>query len=208
MAASNAYATQAELKAWLGITDTADDTKIDDALTAASRWIDGYCNRRFWKDTTDTVRTYQAECRDRLDVDDLVSITALKTDTGGDGTFETTWAASDYQLTVAGWNTAAYPETVPYDLVFAVGSYDFPISWSSRTRGNRVEITGIFGWPAVPADVKQACLIQSSRLFQRRQSIDGVIAGGDFGVIRVGSRLDPDVGMLLDRYRRRAVLVR
>lgn len=46
------------------------------------------------------------------------------------------------------------------------------------------------------ATVTLAVLMQASRLWKRRQSIDGVAAIGDFGPIRV-SRLDPDVSELL-----------
>lgn len=45
---------------------------------------------------------------------------------------------------------------------------------------------------------EQAVLLQCSRLWRRRMSLDGVAAFNDFGPIRISS-LDPDVQMLLER---------
>ena len=47
-------------------------------------------------------------------------------------------------------------------------------------------------------DVKEACYIQSARIFKRRESPEGVLGFGDF-TVRV-SRLDPDVESLLRHY--------
>ena len=53
----------------------------------------------------------------------------------------------------------------------------------------------------VEAAVKQATVIQSSRLFKRLDSPLGVAGFGDLGAIRVGRYLDPDVEQLLMPYR-------
>ena len=45
--------------------------------------------------------------------------------------------------------------------------------------------------------VTLAVVMQSSRLWKRRQSIDGVAAISDFGPIRV-TRMDHDIAMLLE----------
>ena len=49
---------------------------------------------------------------------------------------------------------------------------------------------------AWPPNVEQAVLIQSTRLYKRRSSPEGVAGFGDLGVIRVSS-LDPDVEAML-----------
>jgi hypothetical protein len=65
-----------------------------------------------------------------------------------------------------------------------------------------VQITGTFGWSAVPNSVIQACVIQASRLFKRSESPMGVAGYGDLGVMRITSKyLDGDVTQLLDDYR-------
>ena len=67
-----------------------------------------------------------------------------------------------------------------------------------------MEVTAKWGYQeAVPDAVQTAALILSCRLFQRRSSPLGVMAGvvNDFGPMRV-SRVDPDYRALLAGYRR------
>src|SRR5919106_6985528 len=97
------YATLPEFKAWVTLSDTVDDVVMSAVLESTSRWIDEYCDRHFWQDgatSSEVARSYASNCGRDLAIDDLVpgTITALKTDATGDGTFESTWAASDYQL--------------------------------------------------------------------------------------------------------------
>jgi hypothetical protein len=47
MAITNGYATLAQVKAALRITDSLDDTLIEMAIESGSRAIDGYTNRAF-----------------------------------------------------------------------------------------------------------------------------------------------------------------
>jgi hypothetical protein len=49
--------------------------------------------------------------------------------------------------------------------------------------------------------VKQATIIQASRIFKRLDSPLGVLSAPDLGYIRVGTRLDPDVQQLVEPYR-------
>jgi hypothetical protein len=44
----------------------------------------------------------------------------------------------------------------------------------------------------VPDSAHEACLLHASRLYRRRDSVDGTISWGDLGAVRVG-RVDPDV---------------
>jgi len=199
------YATVPEQKAWVTLDDTIDDVVIQEVLDSTTRWIDEYCDRHFWRDgaaAAEVARTFYP-CGSRvLDIDDLVSVLTLKTDEAGDGTFETTWSASDYQL-----SPVNRPTGRPYKRVEAIAARTFPVRYMAGSRGNRVEITGIWGWPAVPDAVHQACLIQASRVLKRRYSPEGVAGFGEFGLIRVTNRPDPDVIALLDPFRRVGALV-
>lgn len=47
----------------------------------------------------------------------------------------------------------------------------------------------------LPDAAREACTLHAARLYRRRDSLDGTIAWGDAGAIRVG-RLDPDVELL------------
>lgn len=201
--APNTYCTLAELKSRLGIlaTDTADDFEIALAVESASRWIDGYCDRRFWRSTE--TRTFEARDRWHVDVGDLVSVTTLKTDESGDGTFETTWTANtDYQQLP--YNTTVFGETWPYDALRAVGSRVFPLC-TGYARADRVQVVGVFGWPAIPANVKQSALILSADALKAKDAPFGVAGYGDYGPLRI--RDNPVAVGLLRRYRRTAILV-
>jgi hypothetical protein len=204
------YVSLTDVKAWLPVSDNVDDDVINNnVIGSVTRWVDEFCQRNFWQDgsvASPVARTFAASCWCELDLgafNDLVSVTTLKTDEAGDGVYETTWATTDYQL--APFNN---PTGRPFTRIEAIAGRNFPIRYSARTgRADRVEITGVWGWPAVPDMVKQACLIQSSRILKRRNSPEGVAGFGDFGVIRISGRLDPDVEQMLNPFRRVVVLV-
>lgn len=196
------YCTPAEMKSRLRITDTIDDFEIIAALTAVSRSIDSTCNRRF--DRVTETRTYQANGYYLLDIDDLVSLTTLAADNAGDGTFETTWAATDFQLLP--YNVNVGPQVQPYNQIQAVGSLTFPQSYCHQlARANRVQITGVWGWPAVPDPVKQAAAILAADLMKLREAPFGVAGFGAFGMVRV--RENHRAAMLLAPYILSPVLV-
>lgn len=208
------YCTLPELQSWNSATATAQTENQERAIEAASRAIDQYTQRHFWQDGTSLTpkaRTFPAPTDQRVlclgEFNDLTPVVApvVKTDDSGDGVFETTWTAgTDYELLPL--NPAGAPEQRPYTTVRATGMGRwFPVP-TCTGRLARVEVTGIWGWPAIPVDVTQACLILASRFYKRKESPDGVSNWGDLGVIRIG-RTDPDVMALLDPYRRTAVLV-
>lgn len=202
MTITNGYCTFEQLNGWLsGQIPSGQSGEAETAITAASRWIDQYCGRHFFQATAAT-RTFRPDSGYGVTLGcDLVSVTTLKTDAGGDGTFETTWSASDYQLLTSadGWNVSQTGETRPYRLIEAIGSLTFPVRCSARR--DTVQIVGTFGWSAVPEPVKQACLIEAAGILNRKQSVGGVAGISDFGVVRVGSQTDPHVAALLAPYR-------
>jgi hypothetical protein len=204
------YCESAMLRDYLGINAPRDEWMITGAIKAASRSIDNYCQRRFWLDPTPVARTFIPQTLTSIEFDDDIGSTTglvIKTDASGDGVYETTWVAADYQLLPV--NAAnAFPEAEPWTAIRAVGTKTFP--WLVNTwltRLDRVQITASWGWPAVPDAVVQACLIKASKFFGRKDSPQGIAGFGDFGPVRLSSRDDPDVMMLLSPYRRVPVLV-
>lgn len=193
------YCTVEELKSRLNITDTADDFEITLAVEAACRSIDEITGRYFWRGT-DT-RTYVPVSISRQPVDDLVSVTTLKVDRDGDGVFEETWTqGTDFALEVSPglYNTSARGETWPYTAVVVItGGKLFPFTWM-WSHLDRVQVAGVFGWPAVPATVKQAALIAAADLFKIKDAPFGVAGFGEFGVVRI--QQNPRVMSLLRRY--------
>jgi hypothetical protein len=203
MSISNGYATRNQVKAALriGTADTLDDDLIDNCVGAASRLIDGYCNRRFWQTGTAEARVYQAEDSFYCSIDDIAGTAlTLKTSSQSDGTFDVTWKVSDYQLEPLNGNLDGL--TWSYDKIRAVGDYLFPTVNANYGEQALVQVTAVFGWPAVPEAVTQATIIQSSRLFKRLDSPLGVAGFGDLGAIRVSRYLDPDMAQLVEPYRR------
>jgi hypothetical protein len=77
-----------------------------------------------------------------------------------------------------------------------------PITWDVDADGNRTGTWTItYTYPpdttTLPDAAHEASLIHAARLYRRRDSVDGTIAWGDLGAVRVG-RVDPDVVSLYD----------
>ena len=203
MTITNGYATRNQVKAALriGTADTLDDDLIDNCVGAASRLIDGYCNRRFWQSGTAEARIFQAEDSFYCSIDDIAGTAlTLKSSTQADGTFDLTWSRSDYQLEPLNGNLDGL--TWSYDKIRAVGDYLFPTVNANYGEQALVQVTAIFGWPSVPEPITQATIIQASRIFKRYDSPLGVAGFGDLGAIRVSRYLDPDMAQLVEPYRR------
>ena len=105
-------------------------------------------------------------------------------DSDGDGTYEETWTlGTDFALEVAPgqYNTAAKGEPWPYTGFTIIGPKYIPIVWP-WSHLDRIQVTGVFGWPAVPLAVKQAALIAAADLFKLKDAPFGVAGFGEFGV--------------------------
>jgi uncharacterized phage protein (predicted DNA packaging) len=189
MAITNGYCTLNELKASLRITDNVDDTLLELAIESASREIDSSCERTFYNMGTAT-RNFVAQDAYYTEIDDLISITHLKTDPDGDGSYTITWSASDYQLEPL--NGFVSGIVSPSTGIRAKDTYLFPVEEGEAL----VEVRGVWGWSATPVAVKQATIIMASRLYKRNDSPLGVAGFGDIGVVRV-AKLDPDVEALI-----------
>jgi hypothetical protein len=193
MAITNGYATLIDVKNALRIQDALDDSLLETAIESASRLIDGFTARSFYNAGT-AVRNYAATDAINLIIDDAITVTKVEsTDEIGDTYTE--WTATDYQLEPV--NSRADGLYYPYTGIRAVNTYTWPVVDYQAL----VKVTGTWGWASVPTAVKQACIIQSSRIFKRLDSPLGVAGFGDLGAIRVGRYLDPDVEQLLMPYR-------
>ena len=198
---ANEYVSRDELKQTLEITSnvTYANEDIDAAVASASRALDDMCNRRFWKDADAAqVRYYSPNTEWRLWPDDVIAVTSLKSDPGGDGTFEDTWTLNtDY--TREPLNAAT--DSRPWTLLRAhpSGNFRFPTAYPRS-----VELTGQFGWPAVPPAIKQATTLLASRILKRAREVPfGVIAVGiDVGSTISIARADPDVELLIAPFKR------
>lgn len=189
---ANEYATLTDLKTQVGITDSARDVLLNNALAAASRAIDKKTGRRFWLDPTAVQRTfnpYGRTVRDQrgalLLIDDIGSLDNLLVETGSGSSWT---AATGYETTP---DNALLDEQAITGLLLATGT------WGTHT--TRVRIAARWGWPAVPDEITQATLLQAGRLFKRKDSPDGVAGSSEWGFMRVPN-LDPDVRALIEPY--------
>ncbi len=165
------------------------------AIEAAEEAIEAYCSRVFYRSGTVT-RYYTPEDALSTRIDDLVSAATVATDEDGDGTYETTWASTEYLL--APYNAQADGEPYRYIEASAAVARSFPALRRS------LAITGVWGWPAVPDRVVEATIIQASRFLKRTRSspfgIETVMLDGT--PVRLKDRLDPDVCVMLDGLRK------
>jgi|SRR5882672_1840566 len=80
---------------------------------------------------------------------------------------------------------------------------EFGTSTALPTNTGGLLVSAKWGWGAVPTTIKAACLLQAARYYARRGSPLGVAGFGDQGTaIRLQSRLDPDVEMMLGDFTR------
>lgn len=201
MALTNCYTDLDTVRAELSLgSTTAYDARIETAISAASRQIDSYCGRFFYQDSALTNRTYFADTYTEVEVDDISTTTGLvvKTDQDDDGTFETTLTITTNYILLPTNAAASYP-IEPYTCIRLAdsGISAFPRSYSGRPG---VQVTAKFGWPAVPDDVKKACIIQAAQLYK---ATDAVFGGLNFdgSILRVRDTLNPLAAALLDNGR-------
>lgn len=186
MPAPERYASLDSLAARL--TDRASERSLlSSLLDAASEAVEAYAGRVFTLADSASARVFDCWRADRVQVDDIGSLTDLVVSTGRAGTFA---AFSDYWLRPNNALALGRPfEWVRSESAFTVA--EFPT----------VQVVARWGWPSVPADVSEATLLVASRLYSRRASPTGVAGFGDYGVVRITSS-DADVARLLDPYTR------
>jgi len=197
------YATLAQFKAAVGITDSTDDTALQAVLDATDTLIDLYCDRKTGFGTASETRYYTAEDWEYVLTDDLVSVTTLQTDDDANGTYETTWTAgTDYVLAPRNAALDGFPYT----------EIDTSVTWPRNFPKDvylGVKVVGVFGFPAVPAAVKQAEIIQAGAVWNSRTAPFGVIGSADLGgILRMSRALHPEAALILEPYRKRGGLAR
>lgn len=263
---TNLYCTRDDFKARAfpsSDTSTADDATIEAVLETVSRLIDTTCNTHFY--TRTATKYFSAVAGTYLETEPLLSVTTLKTDDDGDRTYETTWAATDYDLYP--YNAQQRNPPRPYTEIRTTpnGNYSFPTTakgveiagkWGFyevlRTPGATVNgaqtssdtalevsdgtdfdvghllligteqlrvtaissntltvVRGVNGTTAASIStgatiqvhdfpvVREACFLQSLRLFQRKNAPFGITGSPELGQMRAITKVDPDVEVLL-----------
>lgn len=196
MTLTDPYVDLATFKARANITGTQHDTVLTQVIAEASRQIERMTGRNFNQTPAGTARTYTAQGGSVLFVDDLVSVSAIATDDGS-RTYPATWAATDYDLLPDEAPLFGRPYT-RID-VAPTGRYGFP------TVARGVRVTGVWGWPAVPDDIRGATFLLALRLWKRQDAPFGVTGSVELGQLRAITGVDPDVRTIVATYKRVAV---
>lgn len=194
------YVTANELKSFLRIdvADTVDDAQLAFAITAASRAVDLTTKRQFGQAAAAEARIYTprwdgSRCRWVIEIDDLQDATGLTVTTTA-GTINL-FTKQPVNAVVNGkpWTRLVVDPTAA---VIPKGTE------------NEATVTAKFGWSAVPPTIKQATLLQASRLFKRRDAPFGVAGSPEAGSeVRLLARIDPDVAVTLRPYVRQRLAV-
>lgn len=155
-AVTDSYASVEDYRAYFKGIDGTNDPRVQAALDTASRYIDSVAGGRFFtKDAAVVARSFYPPYAGRsLYVDDIASTSGLviKSDVNIDGTFETTFASTDYQLKPL--TAAAGPEPTPWNCIY------IPY-WSTQALfvpQVPIQVTALWGHPSMPARVKTACM--------------------------------------------------
>lgn len=206
MAIVNGYATLNEIKAYLSISDTVDDTLLENLVESASRSIDRIANRRFYLDSTASARLYRAYSDIFVYTDDIGSTTdlAVAIDENGNGTYtKSVTLNTDYILDPLTAPSLNRPYT---QLTMVSNTQMWPIFPGLTQNGLRpgVRVTAKWGWPEVPNDINMACLILTADLYKRKDAPGGILGLGDLGVVRM-SPLGRDVTAMVRAYKKEVV---
>jgi hypothetical protein len=196
------YVATSDLKTYLGISTTTDDSLLALCLARAQAAIEAYTHRRFDAHTEthyfrqESVLIPQAYWgRDAmvevlnptqtvlyLD-DDLLSVTTL---TNGDGTSIT---AASYWLEPR--------NTAPYWYIRLKST----VSWTFSTDGE-ISVLGSWGYSSTaPYDIQHACLRLGAYYYRQKDAqVYDTTATPELGVITVPQGMPRDVRMILDQY--------
>ena len=202
---SHAYRTVSELKGWLGLSGTGQDTNLGYALDAATAAIDAYAGRQFDIDAAVVTRLYDCEYMDYAEVDDIATSTGLIVKTlNADGSVnETLTLNTDYYL--APYNADKVEPVMPFTKIIMAIEKSGKVLPTEHRQG--LSVTAKFGFSAVPDAIEQATLIQASRFFQRKNSPMGFSGNPETGQPAVVflTELDPDVKNLVKPFKKTTI---
>lgn len=132
------------------VADTAQDTIIGSLITRASDAIMRYTQREFAPITASTARTFLSDERGYLSLSpyDLRSVTLVRMDT--DTASPVTLTTDEYRLRPVPSGSGTYTH------VLLNPTSGHP---STRFADRTIEITGAWGFAAIPTDVEHACIL-------------------------------------------------
>ncbi len=160
------YTNLETMRLYLTVQTKEYDSLVTDAISSASREVDRRCNRYFGKSTEPSTRVFAVEGNGLLMVDDIADPGSIEIPT-----------VLQYQA-------------LPFNGVVD-GVPGHPITRIKSTHfceGDHVEVTAIWGWPAVPEVVREATKMLAAETFMQRDAPLGVKGMDEFGMIRLRER--------------------
>tara|TARA_R100000655_G_scaffold99933_1_gene144120 strand:+ start:22627 stop:23241 length:615 start_codon:yes stop_codon:yes gene_type:complete len=204
MAIVNGYCSLAELKTYTGISGSGQDENLENAVETASREIDRICNRIFYQ-TSSQDRYYTPIEKYQVLVDDISTTSGLvvKIDDNDDGSHNKTLTIdTDFYLTPVNV-TDTNLQYQPYTCIKILKDR------SSERFDPRIvkqlKVTAAFGFSSPPDAIKQATLLQATRLFKRKDSPFSVYGSDQTGNIELLNRFDPDAMKIIKGYIKRTL---
>lgn len=194
MAWKPVYVSLAEFKDFKRLrdaSDTDDDAIMRIKLSAASRALDKTCGRQFGKVDAAVTRSYELRWSRTLnayvtDVDDLMDTTGLA------------FTLDDVALTADDYSLR------PRNALADGKPYEYVVISASPTGDGVLDGLALWGWNQTGHHVdpvKEATMLQASRLNIRRDSPYGLAGGTDSGTeLRLLERLDPDIAPIVADY--------
>lgn len=204
MAVTDAYATAAEYRARVTKSDTGDDATILTQLTGASRLLERECGRFFNQDASVVVRLYDGNGLTRIHIDDLSTTTGLvvKVDLNGDFDFadsnETLTVDTHFKVGPVNAGLGAEPE--PYRYLDIVPGNAILGAWPSQKWA--LQVTGKFGWAAVPGMIKEAVIMMVRQLRDAQESGYTLSMENIDAAIPQGREIATIIGRVKHRYER------
>jgi len=220
------YATLAEIKADIGLTDVAgaDTATLSRILTAASRAIDRFCQRTDEFIAADaSLRYFVGNGLPWIRIGECTSVTAVAVKSSVTDTTYVAWTAPTTNLSGDGDYFAfagdpSHPDLNPlihhpyaWLMVDPNSAYSSFLSGTySLRQGSRptrsvrqsaptIQVTATWGYATtVPDEIKIACIMQSARWYKRMQgTMADSLANPEFGRVTYLQSLDPDIKHLL-----------
>lgn len=186
----------------MGLTGSGQDANLENAVEGASRQIDSITGRRFYQDGTVTTRYFTPDNSFYLFVPDISTLTGLvvKLDDNDDGTHETTITINtDFivEPVNAGQNQVQYQPFTKIRILDTRSSQRFDASIV-----NNVKVEAKWGFVNIPDAIKQATLLQATRLFKRKDTPFTTYGGQSTGAINLQFNFDDDAMELIKGYKK------
>lgn len=169
---NNPYATLDQVRVALSLKGTQDDAYLQELIVEATATLDTEIGYSFQSDTTSATRVYNGNGKVRLMLDNTISVTQVLQNTfnittGYSGPYSTFFQTTQTQDITA--DCVLGPANVnlmnaPYYTLTRLSGIEF------YEGTQNIKVTGIFGYPEIPADIVRACIRLVVWMFKMRDA--------------------------------------